>query len=179
MAELKTKVCTKCNTKKDIQSFTSSSYHCKECVKIYNVEYRKRNAEKIKRKTATYHQINKDKIKKRSAQWAKDNPEKVKAKQAKYVSKNKDKIKKAKKKYEANNKDKVRSWRAKYVLKNSETIKAKQRKHNRKTIEQLADYYIVRLLCQHNKLLTPETIPPELIALKRVQLKLKRYLKEI
>ena len=60
----------------------------KEKTKLYDAQYRKDNAEKIKIEQAQYRNENKEKTKLYDAQYRKDNSEKIKIEQAQYRKEN-------------------------------------------------------------------------------------------
>jgi hypothetical protein len=99
----------------------------KEKKRLYDIEYRKKN---------------KDKIKERKQKWAKNNQEKInknkernklskKISDKKYFQKNKDKINLKKKEWVNNNIDKVKSYKKKYFEKNKDKINEYARKRRK------------------------------------------------
>lgn len=61
------KICKKCNIEKSLSEYykmSSGYYHpfCRECVRIYNREYNKKNAEILKEKKKQYYVENSEKI---------------------------------------------------------------------------------------------------------------------
>ena len=103
---METKVCTKCNIKKDVTEFYSNRKKCKTCIIEYQREYNqnnkekrkkylKENKEKISKKGKEYYQKNKESIIKRSTEYREENKEKRK----KYREENKKKINEQKREY--------------------------------------------------------------------------------
>jgi len=82
---METKKCARCEKNKPFCEYrkcknNSDGYKsvCKECVKIDDFNYRKKNNEIIKIKAKTYRDNNKESLNKIKKDWRKDNPEKAK-----------------------------------------------------------------------------------------------------
>ena len=81
--DIKTKICIKCNLKKDIIAFTSrkdcSTYRteCKDCKSSYIKEWRKENTEHIKSKRKENYLLNKDIINEKCKEYYSNNKESV------------------------------------------------------------------------------------------------------
>jgi hypothetical protein len=106
---VKTKVCKKCLIEKEICNFGKTKQnkdglksYCKECLRIDNKEYVKRNPEKRKETLLTYYENNKEKELERFKIYKIKNPEKRKETYKKYYENNKDLINK--KQYQINKK---------------------------------------------------------------------------
>jgi hypothetical protein len=128
------KKCTKCEKVKSLDEFTNSKTikhgkksRCKDCIKEYRKEYRKKNKDKIKEKQRLYDKKRKEDKKK-------------------YNIKNKDKISQQRKIYKEKNKERIALWnkeyrnknlkkRRKYVKKYYEDNKEKRRKYAKKYYE--------------------------------------------
>lgn len=81
---MKTKICSKCNMKKNLSDFHKDkytkdnlSYKCKLCTKIYDKNYRIINKEKLLKNSKEYYAKNRDKIKKHCKIYKKLNKEKI------------------------------------------------------------------------------------------------------
>ena len=70
---METKVCNKCNIKKDVTEFYSSRKKCKTCIIEYQREYNQNNKEKRKK----YLKENKEKISKKGKEYYQKNIEKM------------------------------------------------------------------------------------------------------
>lgn len=160
MEEL-TKKCTKCGEVKSLSEFSKDKSKrsgcqsaCKCCVSIYI----KANKDKIKAKDKAYYEANKEKINANVKAYKDANKDKIKAYMNVYIKKNKDKTKTKHKKYYKANRDK---------------IKERQKKIYNYNSDNLSDGYI-----SHRLAIPISSCPPELIELKRAQLKLIRAIKE-
>lgn len=187
------KECTKCGRVKWWYQFTitgksttfSLRSNCKKCASKYAMEHRKRNYNKphdktdmeLKRKRnkkwrylnkkrlkeyqKQYYLINKDIIDKKNSRWQKDNKKAVNDYHRKFYKENPGLIKK---------------WRSAYVKNNIDKIRTNAREKRAEGVKNLGDHYvmerIVRSLGLHRK-----NITPELIELKRQQLKYYRALR--
>ena len=124
---METKVCSKCNIKKDVTEFYSSRKKCKTCIIEYQREYNQNNKEKRKK----YLKENKEKISKKGKEYYQKNKEKRK----KYTEKNKEK----RKKYLKENKEKIneqhREYYKEYYQNNKEKINERKREYYRKRIK--------------------------------------------
>ena len=118
--------------------------------------------------------------------------EREKARQKKYRVENREKVSAFQKKWRAENREKqqryFRAYReknskilntksTKYYYEHKEAARKRQNKHFRKGIECLSDRYVKKLLIQ-NSTLTISDIPQLLIEAKRLEIKIKRYIKE-
>lgn len=138
-----TKICIKCNQEKSISLFRFKKYTqkhmgtCIDCEKLYHLQYRKNNKEKIKETKKEigkkYYIKNKEKIK----LYAIKNKEKIKETKKNYFIKNKEYFNLKHKEYSLLNKDTLFIKRKEYYLKNKELIKKKNNKYyveNKKNI---------------------------------------------
>jgi hypothetical protein len=125
-----------------------------------------------------YRLKNKDKIKAYQANWAKVNREKIAAQKAKYYAENKEEIAAKGAKYRAENKEKKAATNAKWAKENRATVKASQVKWETEDRKKLSDRYIKKLLIRQTAI-NKECIPPELVQLKREQIKLNRLITEV
>ena len=95
------------------------------------------------------------------------NKEKVNDTHKNYQIKNKDAVSKYKKEYYSINKEKIKRYRLK--------IKEKILEHNKNYIKNISDSYARAIVKKQTSCTNPH---PELIKLKRVQIQIKRFLKE-
>lgn len=102
------KICSKCNESKPTEEFLRGNI-CKVCRKIYEKEYREKNAEKIKEYHKNIYINNKDSIIKRTTQYLKNNPH---IKKNQYLNKI-DENRRKRKEYYYNNKDKSKKYKEK------------------------------------------------------------------
>ncbi len=110
---METKICTKCNIDKDIDSYSKhrnkkfGNSWCKHCVRDYNKIYCSENKERIKAKRIgyynSYYQNNKEKVAKKNRAWYENNPSYNKE----YAERNASRLKKQKQKYCSENREKI------------------------------------------------------------------------
>ncbi len=150
------KTCTKCKVSKVREEFNAKRASkdglypwCKQCVS----QDRKDNRE---RENACW------------ARWAKSNPDRIKA----HVEKNKEKRALSSKKWKRENKAKVNDNSKKWRANNKEKRKGIEKKSR----ENMSDSLIISMIVKYTKI-AREDVPPELIDLKRVQLKITRELR--
>lgn len=93
------KKCAKCKQEKPLDEFkfrSAEKYkhkrfsYCKDCVKEYDRDRYKRNAEKYKQAVIAYEEKNKEKVQKRRKLYYKKNLEKLNKKQKEWYSKNRE-----------------------------------------------------------------------------------------
>lgn len=93
--------CSKCKTFQEVEDFRGSQ--CKHCKAKYDVEYRKRNAEKLKEKRQKYHAEHATEMTEKTRAWRAQNPIKSKELNLKvsrnWREKNVDKLRKREKAY--------------------------------------------------------------------------------
>jgi len=94
-----------------------------------------------------------------------------------YYLKNKENLRKKSREYNSKNKEKINKYFKEYRSKNKENCKKIVKKYKKKQREQLEDGYIVQLITQNTGLTTAD-IPSELIEAKRLEIKIKRIIKE-
>ena len=132
---METKVCRRCNIKKDVSKFEVNRRQCKSCRyeqikryrenkpvkerlklkehnKEYQKEYRKNNKERLLLEKKKYYEKNKERFKEHNKEYQKEyrknNKEKILERQKKYYEKNKEWIlKRISKKYYEDNKEKI------------------------------------------------------------------------
>lgn len=150
------KTCSKCGFVGENIFFTLKFYTCKKCTSKYNKEYKNKNSIKIKETNNIYVLKNKESIKEYKAN---------------YYKANRKKILENKKIYRLENEEKIKNYR----IKNKNKIKLNYDYH-KKT---LTDYYIINVLKNKNILMTSDIKKyPELIKLKREQIKIIRLIKQ-
>ena len=137
---METKVCSKCNTEKDVTEFYSYGGRCKLCVKERSKIYRENNKEKIIKDRKDYYKKNKDRLSEKSKKYYKNNKDKIREITKIYRENNIDKLKEHQKKYYQKNKQRIRSYRKEYGKvyreNNKEKINSKirrYRKHKRQS----------------------------------------------
>ena len=158
-----TKTCSKCGEVKPVDAFYKNQIRCKSCSAAYNKAYYKANMDKFKSRS----KANKDKI----AAWRKANKDHVTAYQKAYQKKYRETTGYAKAYYEAN-KEKLQAKAMDYYQANKDKRKA----YESSQIKSCSDSYIIDLLTKHTPI---KEVPKPLIRLKRVQLLIKRKIKEL
>lgn len=164
MSDLKT--CTKCGVEKELSEFYKKKggedriAACKLCINGLMKEYNLRNKVKIAERGKKYYQKNHEKAKEAAKDRYRKNPRKAKEYQKEYRKNNVNEVAEKAKKY----------WET-YYEPNKEIILKRAKKRS----DGLSDGYIISQLRQRTSI---KIIPTELIELKRVQLQIKRHLKE-
>jgi len=152
------RTCKKCGETKPIEEFAKgvNINSCKLCYHIYLKKYRDLHREKILQSQRKYDQLHRDERSAKSRKYWKENKEMCKSKENKY---------------RLNHKAQIRIRHRKYRLQHKENIINTRNKHK----ENMTDSYISMCL----KLKVPELKQhPELIELKRIQLKIFRLTKK-
>jgi hypothetical protein len=131
---METKVCSKCETEKEICEFgnlksSKDGYNkiCKNCRKIITDRYKHNNIDKVKLSKQLYSSKNYEKEKNRKKEWKKNNLEYFKE----YRVKNKINEIERHKNWVENNKEKVKVYKKKYLDENREEIKNKRNQYNK------------------------------------------------
>ena len=157
------KICTKCKVSKLFVEFAKDkstkdgiNSQCKKCRK----EYRLNNQEKFSKYCKEYKLNNKDKIKEKNKEYRLNNQEKFSKYFKEYRLNNKDKIKE----YTLNNKDK----KCKYL-----------KEYSKKITLSLPDSYVLKSIKLQTSFPHNAEIPAELIEAKRLEIKIKRLLKDL
>ena len=155
---MKTKKCSKCNTKKSFDEFSNRKQSkdgkvtwCKACFK----EYRKINKEKFSERDKLYYNENKEKILNRVNKYRIENNEVIKerkkkdykkhreknlVKKEKYYQDNKETILENMKLYQAENKERYTKYKRNYAQKNRETEAERSRKYIQENPEKYREY---------------------------------------
>ena len=120
------------------------------------------------------YRLDPEKFRAASREWYAANTEKARSSQARWCAENTDRIAEYGRAYRAANAEKVAADLAAYRARPD--VKAALREHKRKDIAELGDNYVKRVIFPDG---IPEDIPPELIALKREQLAIKRMAREL
>ena len=152
------KTCSKCGFVGDVDLFVRNENKCKWCEKAYrkayNKAYYKANSENrkayMKAYNKAYRKANSENIKAQSKAYRKANSENIKAH------------------YKANS-EHIKAYMKAYNKANSENIKERDKVR----VDSLLDSYVVKSLNMKK-----EEVTPELLELKRDQLKIYRLLKE-
>ena len=105
---------------------------CKDCVKLYNQKYAKRNKEKIAKRNKDHYKNNKERILKKSNEYYDNNKEKIGKRFKEYHIKNIEDIHQKNKEYRKNNKEKL-SKIGKIYRATRKEVKKKYDKEYRKT----------------------------------------------
>lgn len=160
------KECTKCGRvkwwyqfywRKDRKVLT---YNCKDC---------------RKKRTNTYYHKNRIDCLEAQRDYVKRNFEKVSKQRRAYSVNNKEHIKKQSHKTYLKYKSKILANNKKYRLKNKEAVDKQKKEYARRGRHELADFYIKRVLFSFG--FKTKDMSPELIEMKRQQLKLFRALR--
>lgn len=185
------KVCSKCKENKKVEEFgkhkgeeDGRQWHCKSCVKqaahlyytrtkeVQNAKsmlWVKNNPEKAREARLRYYEKNKEKLKKRSRDWYAANIEKAREANKRSYFKNQETCQARTNLWRANNKERCRESRLAWGRSNKDKLKAQ----NLRVREKLTDGVVASILG-----FKVSCVPPELIELKRLQIQIKRELKQ-
>lgn len=162
VADVGSKICTKCNEVTSIDNFSRYKYKPKKdgTQKIGIRTYCNKCKNQM---TKNWFEKNKGYKKK----WRKENPEKAKEENLR--------AKPRTDKWRKENKKELKIKRARYRLKNIEHIKSKKPIEQKKAREELQDNYVISQITKRTKLTSKEVRKyPELIEAKRIIIKTKR-----
>lgn len=120
------------------------------------------------------YKLDPEKFRAASREWYAVNTEKARSSHAKWYAENTDRIAEYGRAYRAANAEKVAAFMAAYRARPD--VKAALRERKRKDVAELVDNYVKRVIFPDG---IPEDIPPELIAIKREQLAIKRMAREL
>ena len=158
------KTCSKCGEEKDLIYFVvrndKPTSRCKQCNNKYAKQYRINNPDKIKKLNNKAYIENSNRIIKCTRQYYKDNREKI--------------LKKCKKKYKDNREEMLKKGR-RYSKENSDRIKQYSKDYR----IDLKDGYVASLINNSCKNLKSKDIPQELIEMKRIEVQMRRALKDL
>lgn len=154
------KTCSVCKVEKDEIEFsrdasrkTGRSPRCKVCERARHAKWKADNPEKVREY---------------KAKWQADNPEKVREYTAKWSVAHPEKVRECQTRWKANNPEKVRAYEIKRRADNPEAKRIRQARWR----EGLSDRCVAEYLGLPNP-------PPELIELKREQLKMLRASRQL
>jgi len=143
---METKVCSKCNIKKDVTEFyfrkDNNNFHntCKICKNKIGKEYYNNNKEYIRKKNKEYKEKNKDISKEWNKMWRDNNKEYLRKKKKEYRENNKEYIRKKSKEYREKNKESIKEKKRLYHHNNRESINEKKRLYYRNNIDKFKKY---------------------------------------
>lgn len=164
-------------------------YDNHEYTKQKNKEYREKNKEKLNLCNRRYKEKNREKLRLAEKEWRKNNPELSRERSRRYreahpnykkeyYAENKSKLIKKVIKWQKENKERyikrVKEWK----MKNYNAWLQNERERHKTKVENLTDDYVVKLLKGKGKLLMKD-IPKELIEAKRLQILIKRQIKNL
>jgi hypothetical protein len=162
VADVGSKICTKCKEKKSIDDYSKYKYKPKKDgtqkigIRTYCNKCKNQMTKKWFYKNEGYKK-----------QWRKENPKKVKEENLK--------AKPRIDKWRKENKKELKVKKAKYRLKNIEYIKSKKPIEDKKAREELQDNYVISQITKRSNLTSKEVRKyPELIEAKRIIIKTKR-----
>ncbi len=138
---METKVCNKCNIKKDVTEFYSGRKKCKLCYCEYSKEYYKNNKEKKKKYDKEYRKSNREIILIKKKEYYEKNKEYHNKMGKIYYNKNKDKVRKYKKTYYEENKEKFKVNGKRWRDNNNEKIKVDGKRWRDNNKEKLKRYH--------------------------------------
>lgn len=75
-------------------------------------------------------------------------------------------------------KDRLKNWSKKWILLNPEKYKDMKKKNQLKSVSEMSDPYIKKLIIRNLKI-SHDKIPQSLIKLKRILIQTKRYIKQL
>lgn len=120
------------------------------------------------------YRLDPEKFRAARREWYAANTEKARSSHARWCAENTDRIAEYGREYRAANAEKVAAFLAAYRARPD--VKAANRERKRKDVSELGDNYVKRVIFPDG---IPQDIPPELIALKREQLAIKRMAREL
>jgi dsDNA-specific endonuclease/ATPase MutS2 len=139
------KVCTRCNKTQKLSLFSKDKTRvdglykwCRLCVSEYQREYRGKNKEKIKQKSAKYYQENKEKIYQKYLERYLVKKDEILKRNADWVSKNKERVKKYVSNYA---KEKKHEYAARCLKRYTEQKKRLPLWVNKETLDEIEKIY--------------------------------------
>ena len=128
---------------------------CEGKNRLKNVDYYKKNRDRINANRRKWHEKNRDKINANHRKWSQENRDKINAKQMIYREKNRDKIntnrkkrrldniekeRKRERKYQKENKKKIKEYKKEYYQKNKVYLDKINSQYYQKNKEQIKEY---------------------------------------
>jgi len=113
-----------------------------------------------------------------AAKYRKENPTKVAHGLHAWYLKNKESHRDRAKEWDANNIERRRENRRNWVSRNRDKVLLADYKSRKKRIEGLSDSYVREILTKRSSVLKSKHIPRSLIGAKRLELQMKRFIKE-
>jgi hypothetical protein len=176
------RTCKKCGETKPIEEFylqpgNKNGYNseCKSCKKIYKADYYRKNIKLIKSKHRIYSQSHKQEKIDYRREWLKNNPEKAKLMSKKSHERNRENILAYLRIYQKTHKNKLNEKSKLWARNHPNKEKIKHQRY----VKSLCDGYIIEQLFRNTGLLKSKIKEhPELIEVKRIQIKLKRLANE-
>ena len=147
-----TKICTKCNTEKDLIEFGNLSttkdgkqFRCKECRNLSARESIQRGDSNHKEVLKKSYQKHKEKRLKEKAEYRENNRRLLADKQKEYYRENKEECIEYQKKYRAYNKERIRDyWKMYRATEQGKTVK-RNSDHKRRTLTKNGDVTVQQL----------------------------------
>lgn len=141
------KTCVKCNMLKGITEFpvaknNKDGYNgkCRSCLRQFNLEYRKKNSEKLREQRRVYNEENKERFKDRNKKLRDKNKDKRKEYNKIYHTENKERIREQKRSYIAANKELVKKRQSEYYLRNKDRMKKLAKEYYENNKKQVKHY---------------------------------------
>lgn len=139
MADIKTKVCSKCKTEKDINdfyvrkaSFDGLTPRCKNCISYYRKEFYKKHLDEIKEKSKEWNRKYIAVKLKNNKIWKEKNPEKYKQSINNWRLKNSERVKAVNKIWYKKNSDKAKENSKNWIAKNIDKARLNRRRASSK-----------------------------------------------
>lgn len=136
-----------------------------------NREYVRQTGRETMRKL---YRLNPEKFRAARREWYANNPEKARASHAKWYAENPDRVAEYGREYRSANADRVAAFLAAYKARPE--VKAALKARKQRDVAELGNNYVKRVIFPDG---IPKNVPPELIALKREQLTIKRMAREL
>jgi hypothetical protein len=144
---METKVCNKCNIKKNICEFYINkqmkdgfSSYCRVCKQISAKQYKEKNPNKVKESKKNEYLKNIEKYRNRNKKYRDENQDYLKNYQKIYYDENKKQLLEQQKKYYESNKEVILNKNQEYVKKNSEKTKKYQKEYRDNNKDSLQEY---------------------------------------
>ena len=137
-----TKICTKCNSKKDIKEFYDGQNWCKKCKQGANRQYRIENKEKIRENKKKYSLKNKKRMAEQKTQYYLKNKKCILAKRKQKRLKNIVEERNKANLYRLKNREKIRKLNASAYLKNKDKRKIQGKQYRLKNKDNIRAYFL-------------------------------------